>query len=129
MLRIMMIQLIQTIAIMVTVYLESNYILNSDSKLSRVMVSILTVILAQFLDHGYHSNATSGMINNRGQWPDGWQTEGSGRSMWSKLPRSILGVLGVSGWQTTGLNALSSRGQWHECLVEAAAEHFTFLEM
>ena len=58
-------------------------------------------------------------------------------SAWSKLPRSILGVLGVEGWQTAGLNALNNnRGQWpdgltagkqrewHECLVEAAADHF-----
>ena len=45
-------------------------------------------------------------------------------SAWSKLPRSILGVLGFEGWQTAGLNALNNRGQCHECLVEPAAEHF-----
>ena len=55
-------------------------------------------------------------------------TEGSGLSAGSKLPRSFLGVLGegsgLKDWQTAGLKALSNRGQWPECRVEAAAEGF-----
>ena len=80
-------------------------------------------------------------LNNRGQWPEclvpaaaegfrglrpgkrqAWTpltTEGSGLSAWSKLPRRVF-----EAWQTAGLNALNYRGQWPECLVEAAAEGF-----
>ena len=50
-------------------------------------------------------------------------------SAWSKLPRSILGAFRVTEGSdlTAGkqqLTALNNRGQWHECLVEAAAKHF-----
>ena len=30
-------------------------------------------------------------------------------------------------WQTAGLNALNNRGQWPECLLEAAAQRFRHL--
>ena len=83
-------------------------------------------------------------------------TEGSGLSACSKLPRSVWGIWGLANgrlerpwqqravawvparscraafeafeaWQTAGLNALNNRGQWPECLVEAAAERFRHL--
>ena len=43
------------------------------------------------------------------------------RQAWTPLTTEGSGL----SWQTAGLNALNNRGQWHECLVEAAAEHFT----
>ena len=83
------------------------------------------------------------VLNNIGQWleclleaaeqrfrhlrPDKRQawtplaTEGSGLSACSKLPRAFEAF---EAWQTAGLNALNNRGQWPECLLEAAAQRF-----
>ena len=81
------------------------------------------------------------VLNNIGQWPEclleaaaqrlrhlrpgkrqAWTplaTETSGLSACSKLPRAFEAF---EAWQTAGLNALSNRGQWRECLLEAAAQ-------
>ena len=64
----------------------------------------------------------------------------AGQSAWSQLARSILGVWRLANgrlerpnnrwlWrQTAGLNALTTRCLWPECLVEAAAKHFRGLK-
>ena len=85
-------------------------------------------------------------LNNIGQWPEclleaatqrfrhlrpgerqAWTpltTEGSGLSACSKLPRAFEAF---EAWQTAGLNALNNRGQWPECLLEAAAQRLRHL--
>ena len=86
------------------------------------------------------------VLNNIGQWPEclleaatqrfrhlrpgkrqAWTpltTEGSGLSACSKLPRAFEAF---EAWQTAGLNVLNNRGQWPECLLEAAAQRFRHL--
>ena len=75
--------------------------------------------------------STAGLkaLNNRGQWPDGWQTAGlkalNNRGQWPdgwQNPNNR--GRWPDGWQTAGLKARNNRGQWPECRIEAAAEGF-----
>ena len=65
-------------------------------------------------------------LNNRGQWPDGWQTASlkalNNRGEWHVVEDAAEHFRGFRGLRAG--KTLNNRGQWPECWVEAAAEGF-----